>query len=680
MIGGVVTGADGKPVDGNGRSLSPSMYQPSNDVKDLMMRVQSDYLRAYNLQHRPFREFDDHSLLERAALDQATFAAYVERIEVPRNKKWRWRGRKPTARNKLIGILARLLAAMLFPMVTARNNENEDDKLSARVMGILVEDHLKKAGYETKFLFIVLSALVNPAVFVGIEYVQAMQRIKMKLADGTMKIVEAVDEILTGLHINNIPVDELLLADFYTPYLQHQPNIFRVRRIPYDVARGEFAGKHFDEKGKDLFEYVRAGMTRVVIAGQENQTLFDIEWTEGDINCVQVITEYVRGEDLEVTTVGGVFMGNQEDPYNSNPMTHRRMVAYENTWILAPIYPYAKSGFEPIDPTGRFTYYKSGAFKEYWSDLFLNEMDALMHDGTYLDVIKPAFISGVSNFNPSVMVPGAVSSMPANATVTFPSIGPNMAAIYTAIQKQKDDLSESTAAFAQEAPTPNVTAQAVAAAQASARLFIGVFSIFIAQLVKDVGELTVDCVIQNTTLGEIDATVPENLKLKYKPIIATTKDKGRDITHHIVFSGDMLGRTMSEKAINAREWQLWNKAGGYKSGQKMHAVNPYQFARTKFSLSVDATEIMDRSLGTDQVRNEKAFNILTDPRVAPYTDSEAVVNDFAIEEYGGSDPDRYKRKGDSMMPLMPGAGGTPAVPVQGNNAPVGSTPVQLPTR
>jgi hypothetical protein len=54
---------------------------------------------------------------------------------------------------------------------------------------------------------------------------------------------------------------------------------------------------------------VQAGKTRVFIAGNEHATLFDIEWTTADENAVQVITVLYRDEDLEVTFVGGVFVG-----------------------------------------------------------------------------------------------------------------------------------------------------------------------------------------------------------------------------------------------------------------------------------------------------------------------------------------------------------------------------------
>lgn len=668
MIGQIVTDKDGNPVNGSGTKLNPSSYQPSADVIKLFAQVQEDYQIAWMLQHRTFDEFDGYSLLDRARLDQQTFAAYVGCEWVPANKKWRWKGRKNTARNKLIGILAHMLAGMLFPFVYAYNDEDEEDKMTARVMRILVEEHLKKARYEVNFLFLVTSALVNPAVFCGVEYIQAFQKVKQRLKDGKIKIIDAVDELLTGINMSVIPVDEMLISDYYsgTGQIQPLPNIIRVRRISWDEARKKYSGKHIDANGKDRFGYVQAGMTRIVIAGQDNNTLFDIDWTEADANYVQEITAYYRPEDLEAVFVGGVFMGNEEDIYNSNPFSHRRMSVIGDQYITIPVYPVAASGFEPLDPSGRFFWYKSGAFKEYWDALSQDRMYQLAQDGTFLDVIKPIFLSGVAKLDGSVMIPGATVPMPMNASVTPYQLGPNLMAALKLMDVNKEDMSESTQDKQQSGiATPGVTATAAMAAEQNARVFLGVFGVFLADLVKQIGELTMDCIIQHTTIGEIDATIPEALRLKFKKVIARGKDSGRDITNHIIFSDKYMGGEMSKKDMENAEWELFNKYGGKDTDQRVYITNPYKFARTKFSLFIDPDQIIMRSSGAYQKRKALAFSMLTDPRVAPFTDPEAVANKLVIEEFSEGDPDQFKRKGDTngdMLSAIMGNqnGGAPA--------------------
>lgn len=655
MIGFDITDDNGIPVV-NGKKLEPSSYNPPTEVKELFNRCQQDYGMAWRLQHRPFDEFDGLSLLERSKRDQQTFGAFVGAEFVPIHKRWRWKGRKNTARNKLIGILAHMLAAMLFPTVHAQNAENEEDKVTAKVMRIRVEAHLRKAGYKTKFLYMVLSALVNPAVLVEVDYFMAYQVIKEKLANGKIEVSDAVDTFLSGLALAIVPIDQLLIADFFVNEIQKQPFIVRINRIPWDTARKIYKGKFFID-GKDQFEYVEAGKTRVVVASQEHAILFDIEWTEADRNAVQVLTFYYRDEDLEVTFVGGVFMGEVKDIYNSNPFTHRRMSLIGDEWKTIPIYPFAKSGFEPIDPTGRFAYFKSGAFKEYWEDATQNRLHQMLIDGTALDTIKPILGTGIAKIDSTVIAPGAYITTPnAGASITPWASNPNLRAAFEAMNLQKQDMSESTQDKIMSGVTEaNVTATQSIQAQNQARIFLGVFGVMVADLIQQIGELVMDCVIQHETLGDIDATIPEALALKQKTFLSKGKDRGRDITNHVVFTDAFMGKKYTEEQIKDKEWKLWEKAGGEKSDQVIYEVNPYRFARTVFSFYIDPDEITQHAMGNDRQRKLAAFQMFTNPVVSPYVDMKTVVDDFVIDEFAEGDPDRYKAKGsinDMMSAVM----------------------------
>ena len=189
MIAGVTTDKKGVPIL-TGKKLSESNYKPPKCVEDLFARVQHDYLNAFALQNKPMNEFDQLSLLQRANLDQQTFGAFVGATFLSATQSWRWRGRKNTARNKIIGLLAHLLSAMLFPYVYAYDEDNKEAKMEAKVMRLLIEHHLKKAGYEHKYLFMLLSALVQPAGFVEVEYVEAFQKVKM-MKDGKADVLVA---------------------------------------------------------------------------------------------------------------------------------------------------------------------------------------------------------------------------------------------------------------------------------------------------------------------------------------------------------------------------------------------------------------------------------------------------------------------------------------------------------
>ncbi len=688
MIGTVVTDPKtGLPMDNNGKSIEPSMYQPPQAVARLFARCYQDYQIAWNMQHRPFDEFDGLSLLDRVRKDQETFGAFVGAQYIPKQKAWRWRGRKNTARNKIIGILAHLIAGIVIPAVYAADDQAQEDKTSAAAMRVLIEEHLRRADYEMKFMYMVLSALCHPAVFVQVEYVEALQRVKVNLGNGKIKVVDAVDEILSGLALNIVPVDEMLLGDFFTFGIQRQPYLVRLRRISYDEARGRYSGKYFDTvdgSSKDRFDYVHAGTTRTFLASQEKITLYDIEWTEADQNMVQEATFYYRGEDLEVTFVGGVFMGNYnpENPdevYNQNPMKHRRMSLVDGEWYSVPVYEFGMSGFEPLDPNMRFAYFKSAAAKEFWDDATLNLAHQLLVDGMHLDVIKPILISGIAKYDNSVMAPGAVGALPKDAVVAPYQLGPNLAAAMNVLQQQDTDMQDSTIAKVLEGQLGvRQSAMAVNAAIQNAKTMLGVFGGLVANLVSQIGDLVVDVEIMHTTVGQLDATLPGALSMKYKTMLARGRDKGRDVTHKIIFTDKYIGRPITAEEKEKREWELWEEAGGdKKDATKIWEINPYLFARKKYSTFVDVDDLVKRSTGADQARRMVAFNILTDPRVQPFTDPEAVVNDFAIDEYGGTDPDKYKRKPNSApAPAIPGQGqpgGPGQVPAAMGNGTMGQT-------
>lgn len=662
---------------------------------DLFSRCQTDYGIAWQLQHRPFPEFDGLSLLARANLDQQTFGAYVGAEYVAPARRWRWRGRKNTARNKIISILAQLMAAILIPTVHATDDQNNESKECAKVMRILIQEHLRRSDYEIKFMFIILGALVNPATFVNVEYVQKLQNVKVQLAARKTEIRQAVDDLMSGLMLNIVPIDEMLLGDFFTFNLQSQPFIIRIRRISYDVARGIYAGKYFDTvdgKQVDRFDHVVAGTTRVFAATQENQTLYDIQWTEADGYMVQEATFYYRGEDAQFTFLGGVFMGDFDEKlpdelYNLNPFKHRRMTQVGDTWGSMPVYPFAKSGNEPLDPGMRFAYYKSVAFKEFWDDATLNMAERLLVDGMHLDVIKPILISGISKYDQNVIAPGAVASLPKDAVVAPYQLGPNLAAASQVISKEMSDLSDSSIApILQGQLGTRQSATAVAAAISAAQKMLSVFTVLTADLVRQIGELSIDCIIMNETIGELNEELPGALGMKFATYLVRGNERGRPTTNKIVMTDRYMGRLFTEKQKQEREWKLWEAAGGpSKDAMHIFEVNPYQFARRKYTCEVDADEMLDMSTGAVQQRKDKALAVLTSPAVAPFTDPQAVVDDFAIEEYGGNDPDRYKKKpgANDMMQMMgmggqSGNGGVPQNQVVPNSAAVGGAHVGLP--
>ena len=652
--------------EGTPEPLKPKQPNFPEDVRKLWSQVQQDYFQAYALQNRPFEEFDMMSLLQRMNLDQQTFGAFVGANYSPTDQQWRWQGRKNTARNKIIGILAHVVSAMLYPFVYAYNEENKEDELTARVMRILIENHLKKTNYETKFLFMMCSALVNPAVFATVEYIEALQTVKYR-KNGKIEIEQVVDELMSGIHLHLVPVDQMLLGDFYTFDLQKQPYIIRVRRLGYDEAKSIYGGKYF-LKGTDVFDFVKTGdMTQgsPANASRDYQTIYNIDWTNADQNFVQEITAYYKSEDLEVTFVGGVLMGNYDDVYNTNPFKKRRLTTnLKGEYCTAPVYPFAKTGFEPLDPNGRFAYYKSAAFKEFWDDASINRTYQLLQDGNYLGTFPPNMITGVANIDSTIMIPGNTFAAPKDATLTQAFQMRNTDALIAILNTNKDDISLSTqdalqSGFAEK----GVTATASLKAEQNARIIMTVFASMIADLVKQIGQLYVDDIILHTTMGEIEASLGEGMQAKFKEIRVSTKENGRDMNNIVKFDPSMALPTFTKEKADELAWKLFDENGKMEPDQYVYIVDPYKFYKSQFNVYVDPQVIISKSLGTDQMRKERLLNFAMNPAISPFLNMKEVVDKLVIEDLAEGDPDKFKSDQNQMAQAMFGGNAGP-VPSQ----------------
>ena len=155
-----------------------SEYQPSEQVKKLTLGVGDSFNTGYLLQNKPFREFNDLSLLDREDLDRKRWNAYREPASSDPDEYWRWNGIRPITRNKLIGIVAQMTARIVVPAPYAQNEKDEVDTFAAMAMRDLMEYDIRNSSYVDDYIMWITDALVSPAAYLGVGYVQAMQTVK----------------------------------------------------------------------------------------------------------------------------------------------------------------------------------------------------------------------------------------------------------------------------------------------------------------------------------------------------------------------------------------------------------------------------------------------------------------------------------------------------------------------
>lgn len=186
-----------------------------------------------------------------------------------------------------------------------------------------------------------------------------------------------------------------------------------------------------------------------------------------------------------------------------------------------------------------------------------------------------------------------------------------------------------------------------------------VFATMISNLVKDIGQLYVDDVLLHTTQGEVDATVPENLRVKYRAIRLQTKENGKDVNNIIKFDENMSLPTFDNSKAEELEWKLYNDNGKDDPHTYSYVVDPYKFAKAQFTVYVDPQVIISKSLGTDQMRKERLLQYAINPAIAPFLNVKEVVDKLVIDELAEGDPDKYKADENQLAQAMFGGQGQP---------------------
>src|SRR3990167_10543602 len=122
---------------------------------------------------------------------------------------------------------AHVTSTILFPGVFAQNENDEEDRQAGEVMGDLIEHKIRNSDYEISYMFGIIAGLVNPVAYLQPEQVEAFQKVRVKLDSGKISVEDAIDEVLSGYQLGNIPADEILIANIYHYYHQKQRFVIR---------------------------------------------------------------------------------------------------------------------------------------------------------------------------------------------------------------------------------------------------------------------------------------------------------------------------------------------------------------------------------------------------------------------------------------------------------------------
>lgn len=620
-------------AQGNIKS-NPSAYRPGKDIETLTQQVLSDFERSYELMHRPYRELNDMSVLERQDVDQKTFNSYVPPGSSDPDEAWKSNAQRPIARNRAISIAAHVTGSLMYPVVQAQNDQQEEDKAAAEVMRDLMEyaneNSNGAAGYEKTLVNAVIAAIVNPAVIIHTQFAETYRTVKEIQEDGSFKKAEILDEAFSGFQDHLVPIDELFIADIYQADIQKQPYLVWRRVIDITDSEARY-GSHAN------FKYVTPGVQTIFDSAtgdfyeQQDETMSDRQ--------VEEVTYYNRSKDLQICFINGILVTDKDQP---NPRKDKK-------------YPFAKTGYELIDE-GRFFYYKSLIFKMGPDVDIVNTLYRMVIDGTFLKLMPPGVVFGEEEIRSSMVTPGTITHLDKESKYSPIDVGSDLGAGVAMLQKAEDSLSESSSDVMQSGQSNkgNQTAFEISRLEENARIMLGLFGKMIGFLVKDFGYLRVSDILQFLTVGDIDQIADSDAALKFKSFVLPDKTvEGKSKTREIKFDPYLPSEPMSEDSLLDQSFAIMDEEGGLDSDRQIYKVNPRLFRKLKFLLKITPDVVTPPSENV-----KKALKLEQYDRAirSPLANQEAIFRDLLLGAYDATknDTDKYIQKPVQPMP-QPGA-------------------------
>lgn len=618
---------------------SPSLFIPDEATKNATALALKDFQFGYNNFNRSRREFNDRTVQTEIDVNQRAFNSYVPPKSEDPDESWRAQTVRPVTRNKLISIAAHVTASILYPAAFAQDANDEEDKLAGEVMRDLIEWNIDNSDYKKTFLNAVITALVDPAVIVETKFAEVKRTVKDIQSDGSWNKKEIIDDVLSGFQISVVPCNEILISNIREPNIQKQRFVIRNRYVDYEESK-EVWGK------SENFKYVLPGVRCVF--DPATRGFYNIADDELKSYLVNEVTYYNRYLDLELVFINGILVTKPDQP-------NRR---------LDKMYPFAKSGYEPLN-NGMFFYYKSAANKLGSDQDIVDTLYNMILDGSFLALMPPTAVYGSEEFNSSVYIPGMVTSFRDKDT-RVETIGPraDLRAGMESIQMVERSMSESSQdnlRGGQSEGGGDRTAREVMLLEKNASIALGLFGKMIGFLVEDIGNLMVSDIIQHMTVAQVSEITGD---MKYRSFVLPEKMMdGKTVSKKIQFvdPADNSAPTTQEEYMD-KSFDILESEGGPSSEKKIYQVNPQLFRDRKYKIKVNVDELAPKSKAL-----EKALALEFYDRAIqnPLADQQAVFKEM-VSVYKPGNADKFVAKqapapqpGTGPAGLAVNAGGAP---------------------
>lgn len=569
-------------------------YQMPQEDREEMARIIRDFSYSYTLKNTPKWYFNDKNVEDREKLDLKNVNAYIPPRSKNPDESWRAQTVRPTTRQKVITIAAKITTSILAPHCFAYNESNDVDQDAAVVMEQLMQWVTDNSNYREAFFNAIYGALVSPISYVYEEYINGEFRFQ------------------------NVPLGEVFLANDYIYNIQEQPFLFRTRDIDWVTAKQKW-GK------EDNFQYVKPGVQPVF--QETTGMLYQENKPPVNDRLVNETIYWNKNEKIIIVYLNGVLIKKMP------------MVRYK--------YPFVTLGYELID-NGNVSYFKSLVFKLEPAQKVLDEMYRLALDGTLLANMPPTALYGELAIDTGVIAPGRVVPL-ADPNARLEAFMPrgDLGANWNAIDRIEVDMSGSAQSDTATS-SPNMTAYQTAVLEEQNKIQLGLFGKMVNNFVVDLGELIVDDILRHLTVKQVMDIAGDDV-LKYKSfLIGDTENKKN--TKIEFWEG--LQNEMTPQELEMEKLALLTQEA--KTNQTIYRVNPSYFKKLKYKLRISADTIFAPSGGVLKAFNLEGYDrMVNNPLIAGDLESLAnVTRDMLVAQYKPNAVDKYvpgKNKVDDML-------------------------------
>ena len=619
--------------DIRGNTISPrSSYTPSQAEKEKLAIILQQFSDATQIQTRPFREFNDMSLIDRMARDQKSFNGWQEGFDGDPDTAWKSRAVRPIVRNKIISIAAHVTATLLFPKVFAQNERDEEDREASEVLRDLIEWWGENSDYARKFVYAVISALVNPAAIIHTEFSQCYRKIKESNIDGSYTVKEVLDEVFSGFNNNLVPVDEFFIENIYEHDIQKQGYVIWRKYITHSAAKSKYS------KYERFNSFVKPGIQTFFDTGSD--TFYEEYDDSLNGNLVEEVLYWNRSEDEYLIVVNGVLITKHDNP---NPRADK-------------MYPFLKMGYELIDE-GKFFYFRSLANKTSVDEEVVNTLYRMVIDGTYLQLMPPIAIFGDEEVDSSVIMPGVVTSFSGETKMQELKTGTDLGAGVKVLEKVEASISESSIDALQSGQsaqgTPS-TAYEISRLEQNSKTMLGLFGKMIGFAVEDWGKLAISDVLQFSTVEGVTDLLTDSASVKFRKLLLPEKvsKDGKKRTKVIQFNNE-LEENPDEEYYKEASFKIMEEEVKNGDEKEILMVNHCLLKKLKYKVKVDADLVTPAS---DSLRKAMSLEAYDRAIANPNANQEMIYRDLLLGAYDQTKdyPDKYiiKKEASPLSAVM----------------------------